>query len=51
MHANQERDDSLNYFNDTVVLTPMYWSFLQPNKLFYLSKRHLFWRHIVYRLY
>jgi len=32
----------LNYFNDTVVLTPMYLSFLQPDKSFYLSKRLLF---------
>ena len=51
MHANQEVDNSLNYSNDTVFLTPIYLSFLQPNKQFYLSKRCLFRRHIVYHLY
>jgi len=35
MHAQQERVDSLNYFNDTVFWTPMYLSFLQPSKSFY----------------
>ena len=42
MHANQERDDSLNYFNDTMFLTPVYLSFLQPNKSFYLSRDFCF---------
>jgi len=51
MHANQERVDSLNYFNDTVFLTPMYLPFLQTNKSFYLSKRLLFRRHVVNHLY
>jgi len=35
MHATQERVIRLNYFNDTVFWTPMYLSFLQPNKYFY----------------
>jgi len=30
MHAEQEPADSLNYFNDTVFLAPVYLSFLQP---------------------
>jgi len=47
MHAKQERVDSLNYSNDTVSLTHVYLSVLQPNKSFYLSKR----RHVVYHLY
>jgi len=51
MHAKQERFDSVNYFNDMVFLTPVYLSFLQPNKSFYLSKRRLFRLHIVYHLY
>jgi len=51
MHTNQERDDSLNYFNDMVFFTPGYFSFLQPNKSFNLSKQRLFWCHIVYHLY
>ena len=32
MNAKQERVDSLNY-GDTVFLSPMYLSFLQPNKV------------------
>ena len=51
MHAKQERVERLNYSNDTVFLTHVYLSVLHPNKSFYLSKRHLFRRHIVYHLY
>ena len=51
MHAKQERVESLNYSNDTVFLTHVYLSVLQPNKSLYLSKRRLFRRHIVYHLY
>ena len=51
MHAKQERDERLNYSNDTVFLTHVYLFVLQPNKSFYLSKRCLFRRHIVYHLY
>ena len=49
--CENERVDSLNYFNETVFSTPVYLSFLQPNKLFYLSNRCLFARHVVYDLY
>jgi len=42
MHVKQKRIDSLRYVNDTVFLTHVYLSFLQPNKSFYLSKRRLF---------
>ena len=45
MHAKQE------CVLDTVFLTHVYLSVLQPNKWFYLSKRLLFRRHIVYHLY
>jgi len=51
MRDKQERVDMLNYLNDTVFLTPVYLSFLQQKKSFYLSKRHMFRRHIVYHLY
>jgi len=51
MHAKQERFESLNYSNDTAFLTHVYLSVLQRNKSFYLSKRHLFRRHIVHHLY
>ena len=44
---NKKRIDSLNYFNDTVFLTPVY---CIPNKSFYLSKRRQFRRHVVYDL-
>ena len=50
MHAKQ-RVESVNCSNDTVFLTHVYLSFLQPNKAFYLLKRRLFRRHIVYHLY
>ena len=50
MHTKQERVESLNYSNDTVFFTPMYLSFLQQNN-FFLSKRGLFQRHVVYHLY
>jgi len=41
----------LKYSNDTVFLTHVYLSVLQPLKSFYLSKRCLFRCHIVYHLY
>jgi len=51
MYAKQERVESSNYYNDTVFLTYVYVSVLQPNKSFYLLKRRLFRRHIVCHLY
>jgi len=51
MHVKQERVDSLNYLNDTLLLTPVCLSFLQQNKSFQLPKRRLFRRHVVYDLY
>ena len=35
MHAKQERDERLNYSNDTVFLTHVYLFVLQPNKSFF----------------
>jgi len=34
MRAQQERVERLNYFNDTVFWTPMYWSFCNQTSLF-----------------
>jgi len=45
MHAKQERVGSLNYFNGTLLLTPVYLFFCHQNKSFYLSKQRLFRRH------
>ena len=36
--CENERVDSLNYLNETVFSTPVYLSFLQPNKLYYLYR-------------
>ena len=33
MHAKQERVDSLNYFNDTLFLTPVYLSFFTSKQI------------------
>jgi len=48
MHAKQERVGSLNYFNGTLFLTPVYLFFCHQNKSFYLSKQRLFRRHFFY---
>ena len=39
VHTNKESVDNLNFFNDTVFITVMFGSILQPNMTFYLSKR------------
>jgi len=49
--CEKQRVESLNYSIDTVFLSHVYLSVLQLNTSFYLSKRRLFWRHVVYHLY
>ena len=39
IQTKQEAVDSLNSFNDTVLITVMFLSALQPNTKFYISKR------------